>query len=87
VPLHHGIRGGFGLIGPAADFRQGAPVDLAVDVDGSPAAALELLPGDPGWHAFELGLPEVAPGGHEVTFRVTTANPSQRHFCFDADAF
>ena len=87
IPLRHGVRGGFGLIGQVAELRQAAPVDLAIDVDGSPAAILELSPGDPGWHPFELDLPDLAPGSHDVAFRVTSPNPSQRHFCFDADAF
>jgi hypothetical protein len=87
VPLRHGLRGGFGLIGQAAEVRQAAPVELAVDVDGSQAATLELSPGDPGWHAFELDLADLTPGSHDIAFRVSTPNPSQRHFCFDADAF
>jgi hypothetical protein len=87
VPLRGGIRGGFGLIGQAAELGQAAPVDLSIDVDGSQAASLELSPGDPGWHPFELGLAGLAAGTHDVTFRVTSPNPAMRHFCFDADAF
>jgi hypothetical protein len=84
VPLHGGLRGGFGLIGEAAELRQAAPVSLDVFVDGAETAELTLEPGDPGWHEFDLGLPGLAAGAHEVELDVTTPNPGMRHFCFDA---
>jgi hypothetical protein len=86
VTMAGGVRGGFALIGGAAEARQLAPVDLSVEVDGQ-LAVLELSPGDPGWHPFELAWPQLPPGAHDVTFRVTAADPAQRHFCFDASAF
>ncbi len=86
VPLRGGVRGAFALIGGAAEIQRAAPVDLSIDVDGE-LSTLELSPGDPGWHPFELGLPGLAAGTHDVTFRVTASDAGNRHFCFDAEAF
>lgn len=84
VPLHGGLRGGFGLVGQAAEIANAAPVDVAVLVDGGEVARLSLMPGDPGWHGFDLGLPGLAAGAHDVEFDVSAVNPAMRHFCFDA---
>ncbi len=90
VPMEGGLRGGFGLVGGAAELpasRGFAPVELAVLVDGGQAATLTLSAGDPGWHPFELSLPGLAEGRHEVAFQVRARDPAMRHFCFDAAAF
>ncbi|MHB8420877.1 MAG: hypothetical protein ACYDCL_22605 [Myxococcales bacterium] len=84
VPLREGLRGGFGLIGQAAEIPNAAPVSLAVVVDGAAQAELQLSPGDPGWHEFDLGLAGLSEGAHEVELDVSTPNPGMRHFCFDA---
>ncbi len=84
VPLRGGLRGGFGIVGQAAEQKQGAPVSVAVLVDGSRSAELTLSPGDPGWHEFDLGLPGLGAGGHEVELDVSAPDPAMRHFCLDA---
>ncbi len=85
--LAHGFRGGMGLVGTAADSPNLAPVELAFLVDGAPAATLTLSPGQPGFHPFEIDLPGLVAGPHDVALRIATPNPAMRHFCFDAVAF
>ena len=87
APIHGGLRGGFGLVGQAALLPNAAPVDLAVRIDGALVASLELAPGDPGWHPFELDLPGLAGRSHALALEVTSPNPGMRHFCVDAVAF
>ncbi|MHB1844136.1 MAG: hypothetical protein ACYCWW_04795 [Deltaproteobacteria bacterium] len=83
----HGFRGGMGLVGQAADDPRLAPVDLAFLVDGALAGEVTLGAGDPGFHPFELDIPGLSAGPHDVKIQVSSQNPARRHFCFDAVAF
>ncbi len=76
VPVTHGFRGGFGVLGNAE------PARLVFSIDGREAPPVELVAGQRGWQRFELPLPEVGPGTHAVELTV-----SGRNVCFDAVAF
>jgi hypothetical protein len=76
VPVSHGIRGGFGVVGNAE------PARLVFSVDGREAPPVDLVAGQRGWQHFEVPLPEVGSGDHTVDVAV-----SGRSVCFDAVAF
>jgi hypothetical protein len=65
--------------------RKGAPVTIAVRVDGEEIGSATHFDGE-GWAPFLLPL-----GAHagaeraEVEFAVTAPNHAHRHFCFEAD--
>ncbi|MRG90685.1 hypothetical protein [Polyangium spumosum] len=85
VPLGGVIRGHGGMYWIIERERQGAPVALAVRVDGEEIGRFEHRDGD-GWAAFEMPL-----GAHAgkksatVEFFVSSKNHAHRHFCFEAD--
>jgi hypothetical protein len=85
VPLRSEIHGAMGLIG-ATDGGSGA-VELAIDIDEVPALTLLLMSDDPGFHPFEGRFPQLGPGGHRVTFRISSPSPVRHPFCFDAVAY
>jgi hypothetical protein len=65
--------------------KKGAPVTLAVRVDGEEIGRYEHKDGD-GWAGFEMPL-----GAHTgkkssvVEFAVSASNYLHRHYCFEAD--
>jgi hypothetical protein len=79
VPLQHGIRGGFGVLGNADAAR------LVFTVDGREAPPVDLVAGQRGWQHFEVPVPEVG-AGPEANHTVV-ATVSGRNVCFDAVAF
>jgi hypothetical protein len=76
VPVSHGIRGGFGVLGNAE------PARLVFSIDGREAPPVDLVAGQRGWQHFEVPLPDVGPGDHAVDITL-----SGRNLCFDAVAF
>jgi hypothetical protein len=84
VPLRAEIHGAIGMLSGGGG---GATVSLAIDIDESPAITLFLPPGNPGFHPFETRFPDPGPGGHRVTFRISSAGGPPHPFCFDAVAF
>ncbi len=83
VPLGRTLRGHTGIVGEAA-LAGRAPVRLAVLIDGEEVGQAEEPPGEPGWHAFELGTTRYAGRSATVTFVVSAADVESRHLCFDA---
>lgn len=83
VPLGRALRGHTGIVGEAALDGE-APVRLTVKIDGEEAGAAEELPGEPGWHPFQIETLGRAGRTGDVTFVVTSADVDRRHFCFDA---
>ncbi|HVK68418.1 MAG TPA: hypothetical protein VM694_28365 [Polyangium sp.] len=85
VPLGTVIRGHGGMYWILERERKGAPVALAVRVDGEEIGRWEHRDGE-GWAAFEMPL-----GAHAgkksatVEFFVSSKNHAHRHFCFEAD--
>ena len=85
VPLGAVIRGHGGMYWIIERERKGAPITLAVRVDGDTVGETTHRDGD-GWSAFEFPL-----GAHagaavaDVEFAVRTPNYAHRHFCFEAD--
>jgi hypothetical protein len=85
VPLGNVIRGHGGMYWIIERERRGAPVELAVRVDGEEVGRWEHRDGE-GWAAFEMPL-----GAHAgqknatVEFVVSSKNHAHRHFCFEAD--
>jgi hypothetical protein len=63
--------------------RSGAPVELAVAVDGQQIGRIVHRDGD-GWAPFELPLGEHANQSGSVSFTVSSDDWSARHFCFEA---
>ncbi|MDI1446752.1 hypothetical protein [Polyangium sp. 6x1] len=85
VPLGSVIRGHGGMYWIIERERKGAPVALAVRVDGEEIGRWEHRDGD-GWAAFEMPL-GVHAGKKSATveFFVSSKNHAHRHFCFEAD--
>jgi len=85
VPLGNVIRGHAGMYSMMERARSGAPVSLAIRVDGEEIGRHEHKDGD-GWAGFEMPL-----GAHAgkkssvVEFAVSTTNYMHRHYCFEAD--
>jgi hypothetical protein len=85
VPLGQVIRGHSGMYWIIERERKGAPVTIAVRVDGEEIGSATHFDGE-GWAPFLLPL-----GAHagaeraEVEFAVTAPNHAHRHFCFEAD--
>lgn len=85
IPLGNVIRGHGGLYWIIERERKGAPIALAVRVDGEEIGRWEHRDGD-GWAPFEMPL-----GAHAgktsatVEFFVSSKNHAHRHFCFEAD--
>lgn len=84
VPLGATIEGHSGMYWMIERERKGAPVTIAVRVDGDEIGKIEHHDGE-GWAGFELPL-----GAHAnkaaatVEFGVSSRNYQHRHFCFEA---
>jgi hypothetical protein len=86
VPLRSEIHGAMGQIGAGHGGGSGA-VELAIDIDEVPRVSLLLDSDDPGYHRFAGRFPGLGPGGHRVTFRISSPSPVRHPFCFDAVAY
>lgn len=86
VPLGDVIRGHHGMYWVTERDRRGAPVTLAVRVDGEEIGRAVHHDGD-GWSSFELPLgARAGSASAEVEFAVTSPNHAHRHYCFEADS-
>ncbi len=83
APLGTRIVGHGGMYWMIERGRAGAPIDLAVSVDGDPIGVVTHRDGD-GWARFELGLGEHAGRRGAVRFAVSSSDWQDRHFCFEA---
>jgi hypothetical protein len=83
VPMGRALRGHTGIIGDAA-LGGRAPVRLTVKVENEELATVEEGPRRPGWHLFHLDTSRDAGHTLAVTFLVSSADASQRWFCFEA---
>lgn len=85
VPLGQVIRGHGGLSWFVERDRRGAPITLAIRVDGEPVGSFTHSDGE-GWKAFEMQLgAHAGAAAAEVEIAVSTRNYRDRHFCFEAD--
>jgi hypothetical protein len=85
VPLGRVIRGHAGIYSMMERARTGAPITLAVRVDGDTVGRVVHADGD-GWKLFELDLGAHAGSADaEVELAVSAPNYADRHFCFEAD--
>lgn len=85
VPLGAVIRGHAGMYWIIERERKGAPVTLAVRVNGETVGEATHVDGD-GWAPFEFPLGAHAGAvGAEVEFAVRTSDYTHRHYCFEAD--
>jgi hypothetical protein len=85
VPLGQVIRGHAGMYWMVEREKKGAPVTLAVRVDGEAVGRAVHVDGD-GWKAFEFPLgAHAGKGAAEVEFAVSSPNYRDRHYCFEAD--
>jgi hypothetical protein len=73
---------GWGAFVGQAPAGSGAPVDVAIDVDGKPLESVRF-PNQFGRIPFEVSLPQAGVPS-TVTFRVSASDAGMRHFCFDA---
>ncbi len=86
VKLAERIVGHAGMYWVIERTRRGAPVDLRITVNGEELGRVTHQDGE-GWRRFELPL-----GGHAfaqdatVEFAVSSGDPANRHFCFQADS-
>lgn len=86
VPLGERIIGHLGMYWMIERERAGAPVTLAVRVDGAEVGRVDHADGE-GWKRFELPLGDKAnAAGATVEFEVTTPDYMHRHLCFQADS-
>jgi hypothetical protein len=85
VPLGRVIRGHAGMYWIIEREKKGAPVSLAVRVDGEEIGRYEHADGA-GWEGFEmpLGVHAGKPSS-VVEFAVSSTNYMHRHYCFEAD--
>lgn len=85
VPLGRVIRGHAGMYWMTERELTGAPVTLAVRVNGEEMGTATHRDGE-GWAAFEIPL-----GAHagaqaaDVEFAVSSPDHTHRHYCFEAD--
>ncbi|AUX23096.1 hypothetical protein SOCEGT47_036150 [Sorangium cellulosum] len=85
VPLGDVIRGHAGMYWIIERERKGAPVTLAVRVNGETVGEATHVDGD-GWAPFEFPLgAHAGAAGAEVEFAVRTSDYTHRHYCFEAD--
>ena len=80
VPGGGRLEGSAGLSDDGVRHRLGAPVQLAISVDGSEALK-HVAASVPGLRPFSTELPA---GDHAVEFRVSAADVGARFFCFEA---
>lgn len=71
-----------GFTPPAARTPGGAPVTLAVQMDGRELGRI-VQPNESGYFPHRFDISALGPGPHRLTLTVTTPNPGMRHFCFD----
>lgn len=84
VALGGTIEGHAGMYWMIERERRGAPVTLAVRVDGDEVGRVTHVDGD-GWSRFELPLgAHAGSGGATVEFAVSSPDNLHRHFCFEA---
>ena len=85
VPLRGKLRGRGAFVGQSA-AGNGAPVDMAVEINGQPFLTRSFENAF-GQQWFDKPFP-VAEGPYAepvtITFSISTANSGLRHFCFDA---
>jgi hypothetical protein len=84
VPIGATIRGYAGLPYFFERDEQGSPVDLAVWVAGEAVGHYRHSDGE-GWKPFEFSTARFAGQVQQVEFRVESARPWQREFCFQAE--
>ena len=84
VPIGATIRGYAGLPYFFERDEQGSPVDLAVWVAGEAVGHYRHSDGE-GWKPFEFSTARFAGQVQNVEFRVESARPWQREFCFQAE--
>lgn len=68
----------------AALDPEGAPVELALLVDGRARGSIELRPGDERWHRVELDLPA---GEGPLELRLSSPRDARRHLCAEVTAW
>ncbi|MEZ4307131.1 MAG: hypothetical protein R3F14_03690 [Polyangiaceae bacterium] len=90
VTRFHGVRLGETIEGHGGIYwmiereKKGAPVTIAVRVDGEEIGRVTHADGE-GWARFDLPLGRHARAeGAEVEFGVSSADHRHRHFCFEA---
>lgn len=86
VPLGERIVGHMGMYWIIERTKKGAPIDLAVVVDGDRLASFRHVDGE-GWKGFEVPLGSHA-GAERATveFEISTSDNTDRHLCFQADS-
>lgn len=62
------------------------PVRLEVAVDGQLAGVVEVRPGTVPAQHLKVDATRYGPGEHALAFAISSANPRDREFCFDARA-
>lgn len=77
------IGAGFASSVAALD-PDGAPVELALLVDGRARGSIELRPGDERWHRVELALPF---GEGPLELRLSSPRDARRHVCAEVIAW
>jgi hypothetical protein len=84
VPLGERVVGHAGMYWMIERTLAGAPIDLAVRVDGDEIGSVRHVDGD-GWKRFELPLGSHA-GAASATVEIAISSPAyvDRHFCFEA---
>ena len=84
VPLGQVVRGYGALSWFLMRDGVGAPIEMTIEVDGEPIG--EFVHSDEqGWHGFEFSTGSRAGSTADVTFKVRSESPKDRHFCFYAD--
>ena len=84
VPLGKVVRGYGALSWFLMRDGVGTPIEMTVEIDGESIG--EFVHSDEqGWHAFEFSTGSRAGAAADVTFRVRSESPKDRHFCFYAD--
>ena len=83
VPIGRALRGHTATVGDAA-LAGGAPVRMAVRVDGEEVGVVEEPPGRAGWRPFQLDTSRLAGLVRDVSFEMRASDPPRRWFCFEA---
>jgi hypothetical protein len=84
VPLGKVVRGYGALSWFLMRDGVGTPIEMTIEIDGDSIG--EFVHSDEqGWHAFEFSTGSRAGSTADVTFKVRSESPKDRHFCFYAD--
>jgi hypothetical protein len=83
VPMGRLLAGHTGIVGSAM-LDGNAPVVLEVKLDGDTVGVFQEPPRTPGWHRFQIDTASSAGRRRTVSFTITAADPTRRHFCFEA---